>query len=275
MTFLVRAPAPPLDRSIAALWYFHRAPQPFALERVMPTGAAQLIVNLAHDQTRSYDLEARATTASGSILVGPRTTFEIIDSDEQEQVAAAIFRPGGTRAFFATPADELGAADVPLDALWSPAATVCLRERLLAASTPAAALDVLEQALRDAWYDHPRHPAVTAALATFARDPHTARVAEVAGMVGLSAKRFIEAFRRDVGLTPKQFCRVRRFQHALAQAHAAIDVDWADVALSCGYYDQAHFIHDFRAFSGLTPTAYRAGRTAFQNHVPFLQSSEG
>jgi AraC-like DNA-binding protein len=275
MTFLVRAPAPPLDRSIAALWYFRRAPQPFALERVLPTGAAQLIVNLADDQTRSYDLDGRATTASGSVLVGPRTTFEIIDSDEQEHVVAAIFRPGGTRALFAPPADAFGGADVPLDALWGPAMTATLRERLLAAPFPDAALDALELALREAWHDRPRHPAVAAALATFAREPHTTRVAEVAGTVGMSARRFIDAFRRDVGLTPKQFCRVRRFQHAVVQAYAAIDVDWADVALSCGYYDQAHFIHDFRAFSGLTPTGYRAGRTIFHNHVPFLQSPGG
>ena len=41
-----------------------------------------------------------------------------------------------------------------------------------------------------------------------------------------------------------------------------------------GYHDKAHLIHDFRAFSGLTPTAYEARRTAFQNHVTFLQSTE-
>ncbi len=46
-------------------------------------------------------------------------------------------------------------------------------------------------------------------------------------------------------------------------------------ALTSSYYDQAHFIHDFRGFSGLTPGAYRDGRTAFQNHVTFLQSPAG
>ena len=47
---------------------------------------------------------------------------------------------------------------------------------------------------------------------------------------------------------------------------------WIDVALSAGYYDQAHFIRDFQAFSGMTPSAYYAARTAFANHVTFLQS---
>jgi AraC-like DNA-binding protein len=251
---------------------FRRAPQPFALERVLPTGAAQLIINLKDDETRAYDLEGRATTAAAAVLVGPRTTFEIIDSDEQEYVVAAVFRPGGTRAFFPGPAHDSAGRAIDLALLWPPAAVARLRDQLLSAPSPDAALEVLERALLDAWRDHRGHRAVAAALAAFTRGPAVARVRDVADAVGLSPRRFIEAFTNEVGLTPKQFCRVHRFQRALAQAHAEIEVDWAAVALACGYYDQAHFIHDFRAFSGLTPTGYRRARTAFQNHVTFLQS---
>jgi uncharacterized glyoxalase superfamily protein PhnB len=58
----------------------------------------------------------------------------------------------------------------------------------------------------------------------------------------------------------------------VTRVHRGNHVDWPQVALDCGYFDQAHFIHEFRSFSGLTPTAYQAAKTPFQNHVKFLQS---
>jgi AraC-like DNA-binding protein len=72
----------------------------------------------------------------------------------------------------------------------------------------------------------------------------------------VSHKQFIEQFRREVGLTPKLFCRIRRFQEVLGLIHSQKTVNWADVACSCGYFDQAHFVNDFLAFAGLNPSAY-------------------
>src|SRR5262249_20951670 len=116
------------------------------------------------------------------------------------------------------------------------------------------------------------HPAVAFALDTFGRAPRRVSVGRVTDAIGLSAKRFIECFKAQVGFTPKAYCRVLRFQQALAAASKGAAVDWRDVALSAGYYDQAHFIHDFRAFSGMTPNVYLSLRTGYQNHVKFLQS---
>ena len=107
------------------------------------------------------------------------------------------------------------------------------------------------------------------------RDQVVALFDAVTDKVGLSAKRFIERFKSDVGLTPKRYCRIRRFQRAVTLVHQGSEIDWAAVALDCGYFDQAHFIHDFKSFAGLTPTSYQAARTSFQNHVKFLQSDGG
>jgi AraC-like DNA-binding protein len=61
---------------------------------------------------------------------------------------------------------------------------------------------------------------------------------------------------------------VRRFQHALQSIHRNGHIDWIETALDCGYYDQAHFIHDFQKFSGLTPSGYLELATPHLNHVP-------
>jgi AraC-like DNA-binding protein len=114
------------------------------------------------------------------------------------------------------------------------------------------------------------------ALSTFRAQPSVARVREVTDEIALSPKRFIERFKADVGVTPKRYCRLLRFQGVVARAHNAgqTPIEWAALALDCGYFDQAHLIHEFREFSGLAPTAYEAHRTTFQNHVTFLQSPD-
>ncbi len=272
MIYVSRRPAPPLDASVSAVWYFKSAPRPFGFERVLPKGRAQLIVNLKDDRTRTYDEHGGCVEAPGAVVSGLGPRFEIIDTDEQEHVVGVVFRPGGTTGFFRDSAWAMRGRDVSLEALWGVTGTALLREALLAAHTPEAALDVLERALLEARHGRETHAAVTFALARFHRQPEVARVGAVTDALGMSAKRFIERFKAEVGLTPKQYCRLLRFQRAVTTAHADADIDWSDVALACGYFDQAHFIHDFREFSGLTPGAYRSGRTVFPNHVTFLQS---
>ncbi|HVN03907.1 MAG TPA: helix-turn-helix domain-containing protein, partial [Bryobacteraceae bacterium] len=112
------------------------------------------------------------------------------------------------------------------------------------------------------------HPAVVFAVNEFYTAPHMHTIADVTGQIGLSAKRFIQVFHDQVGLTPKLFCRVRRFQRVLRTINQGRTIAWADVAADCGYFDQAHFIRDFRDFSGINPSAYVTQRTEHLNHVP-------
>jgi AraC-like DNA-binding protein len=85
---------------------------------------------------------------------------------------------------------------------------------------------------------------------------------------GCSPRHFIRLFSDEVGLTPKAFCRIRRFQRAVAMLHRAPAADCADVALTCGYYDQSHMIHDFQDIGGLSPASYLSRRAQHMNHVP-------
>jgi hypothetical protein len=169
-----------------------------ALERILPTGAAQLIVNLKEDRTRLYDPARphRCITTAGTILSGVQSGYQIIDTSEQEYVAGVAFRPGGTVAFMRAPADETRDADTPLASLWGRQRIADLREQLLERSNPDAQLDAVESALMDTLQPLGLHPAVGFALRAFTRAPITTNIGAVSDSVGMSAKRFIERFRR-------------------------------------------------------------------------------
>jgi AraC-like DNA-binding protein len=270
MIFRSHVPGPPLSDFVEHMWFGDNYVVPHALERVLPTGDISVIINLYEDRTRIYDSNdpSKCKTLSGTIVVGAYSEFSVIDTAEQRSTMGAVFKPGCAFPFFDLPADELRGTDVSLDMLWGSDAGF-LRERLLAARTPESKFQVFEQGLLGKIVrplDAP-HPAVRFAVGNFRRLPNRA-ISSVTDQVGLSAGRFIQLFSQQVGLTPKVFCRVQRFQRVLRQiARSAECIDWAEVALSCGYFDQAHFIHDFRAFSGINPSLYVANKTQFQNHV--------
>ncbi|MBW3553194.1 MAG: AraC family transcriptional regulator [Gemmatimonadetes bacterium] len=257
MAYRTLVPSSPLSDFVALLWLYDGYARPHPKERLLPTGTVELVIDL-REGTRG---------GGGAVVCGAYSEFFEIGTAAEMSVIGVHFRPGGAFPFFAPPVGELHNLHVPLEDLWGPGA-VDLRERLLAARTPALRLRILERELLiRAIRPLVRHRAVAGALRWF-EGPHARTVAEVSRDTGLSHRRFIELFKAEVGLTPKLFCRVRRFQEVVRIAHARSEIDWARTALACGYFDQAHFIHDFRAFAGLTPSAYLARRTEHMNHVP-------
>ncbi len=168
------------------------------------------------------------------------------------------FKPGGAFPFLGMPADALVDGHVDLEDLWGARAGT-LRERLSAAAKPVDQFRVLEEALLDRLRLCRRHPVVQYALARL--DRAEIGVRDLVRSTQLSHRQFIELFRAEVGMAPKLFTRVRRFERAAAMARRS-PRDWAKLAATCGYFDQSHMIGDFVAFSGLTPVEYGALRCA-------------
>lgn len=274
MSFHARRPRPPLDACVDLLWSVDAPRGPHRLERVLPTGTAQLVVNLASDRINAYDCRSGRCcgTGPGTVLAGPRSTVGIIDGDAQYRIVGACIAAGRLPMLVPVPAHEVAESDVPLDCLWEAPAVERLRDTLLGARSAVARLDVLEAALIDRLHLCRLHPAVACALDTFARHPSVARIDQVVRDSGFSARYLVDRFKAQVGLPPKRFSRVRRFQLAVARAHRGLSEEWAQVALDCGFYDQAHMVNEFRDFSGLPPSAYLDNRTIHQNHVTFVQS---
>lgn len=264
---LARRPGPPLDRFVKFLWYFEDWAPPHSRERRLPSGALELVISLRRDRIRVFDDGLkRERWFDAAVLSGPRSDAVIIDTSVMNTLVGVVFRPGAARAFFRQPASEFRGRHVSLsDALGGAA----LKERLIEARSPVDTLVTLEAWLAEMLRHTTHDPAIAWATREFSLRPHQ-RIADVTGRIGFSARTFIQRFEDVVGLTPKMFCRVQRFQSALRRMHGGADIPLGDLALACGYFDQAHFAHDFREFSGVTPSTYLSLRTPFQNHIPLV-----
>ncbi|RYG11720.1 MAG: AraC family transcriptional regulator [Burkholderiales bacterium] len=274
MSFLSIIPPAPLNVLVETIWDWTAAPQPHRLERIVPVANAGLILNLSEDQTRVYDDEQHCLYFSGATLDGPRTRSHLIDTDEQVAVMGVVFRPGGAATFFRERMDRLANGSVDLDALMGRRACA-LRERLLDTDDARGRLALLQQEL-SRWLGTRAMPAsarpLAHALQALDADPRVAALASVARELGSSPRQLGELFRQQVGMTPKRYLRLRRFHQVVNHVgNGAGDrnrIDWAGIALDCGYHDQAHLAHEFREFSGVTPTAFLRATNYHPHIVP-------
>jgi len=261
-------PPQPLAAFVSCLWYSEGFEGTHQQERLLPNGESGIVIDLREGPVHIYDAgdPHRYESFEPAVFCGARTDCFIIDTSQQQRVIGIQFHPGGAFPFLHMPASELAFGTHALDNIW-PRSTSLLREQLMSAGSVNAMFAILQRELLTR-LSRNLHPAVAFAAKALARPSGDLQVRAVADRVGFSSRRFIELFRQQTGLAPKAFQRVRRFQHVLQSLHRGDPGDWAELALRCGYYDQAHFIHDFRLFSGMTPSAYVAIATPHLNHIP-------
>jgi AraC-like DNA-binding protein len=167
--------------------------------------------------------------------------------------------PLGTyQAILGKPAAEFADRVIALRDLWDPAATQRLEEQLAVAADADSVAIILEAAIagrleRGASLDTRRQLVESAA-----RRLESRKVAAVAKDLGISERHLRRVFREEVGMSPKDFFSLVRFERALEAARRARDSSWSDIAVDAGYYDQAHLIADFRSIAGATPRAFLA-----------------
>jgi AraC-like DNA-binding protein len=256
--YLFHVPRSPLDRYVERFWLVAGGEAP-RQDRILPSGTLELVINLRDDRVR-VDRTARfgrVREYSGIVVSGAYSEAFVVDAAQHAAMMGVHFRPGGAPTVLGVPAGELADAHVNLADLWGESAAGVLREKLCSAPTHEGRFRVLERALLDCLETGPLpHPAVQIALGLFGPDGEGATVREAVRRTGLSHRRLLTLFTAAVGLSPKAFCRILRFQHVHAIARRTGRIDWADLALRCGFHDQSHLANEFRRLCGLTPREY-------------------
>jgi AraC-like DNA-binding protein len=281
LLFRSYVPSPPLDSFIENFWLYQVYASPHLKERILPDGTSKLVFNLQHNELRIYDpwQPDRFARFSGALLSRPSGAPFATDSAEEASVLGVNFKLGGAFPILGPSSSEPGTGHANLDDLWG-AATHELHDQLCSAADSVQRFRILERSLGGRLRRHlPHHPAVISALRALGRPRPGSRTREVARHVGLSERHFIRLFTAQIGVRPKLFSRVRRFQCALTFIRRHARADWSQVSAECGYFDQSHMIRDFIAFSGLSPAAYVAqhqglvqqGVRIKPNHLPLVE----
>ncbi len=270
MIFRAHIPRSPLDQFIEALIYFERVEQAHTVDRFLPNGDTEILIDFHDTQQFIYDNNTlKEIQACNHVWTsGVRTEPITIPSGNGAAMMVISFKKGMAGPFFPFPMQEISDSVVDADLVWGGDFGL-LRERLLETKDIDDRFRIVEDFLTDKFGSKLNlNRCVAFAVREMSERPDRLSIGRMNEKIGYSKKHFAAMFRKQVGVTPKAYLNIMRFQKAVRTIDDANEIDWSEVALTCGFYDQAHFIHDFKSFSGFTPEQYSRIQTNYQNYVP-------
>lgn len=235
---------------------------------ILPDGAIELILNLGDPQKLcARDDCTRHTVFRNSWISGERIEPIVVDESGYVHLIGVRLRAGGAWPFLGIPLREFTGQVVEMEQVLG-SEIRNLRDRLGEGRDDTARFDLLESWLLERLRTQmPPTRSVSYALGVIGSGADGLRIGKLADEIGISHKHFLREFDRCVGLTPKLFARLCAFQRVIQLVGQHSEVDWSGTAAKCGYYDQAHLIREFHAFSGLTPANYLTKRGPFLNYI--------
>lgn len=255
---------PPTRELAHCAWCMEASHCTASVEAALPDGAINLYLNLGNGGRRlfqSWETDA-AVSPRAAWVVGPRSRTILVAKEVRNcNIVGIRLHPGMAQVVLGVRADQLAEHLVDLDACWGRSRVERLRDRL--ASTPSHAIRfaIVEQELRLITAQrHTRHHTWRRAIHHACLRSAAETVRELSAAAGLTSRATIAYFREHVGLTPKAFLRVARLRRVIRAIHSGRCTPWTQVALDAGYFDQAHFIHDFRRLTGFSPAEYELRR---------------
>ncbi|MFT3825169.1 MAG: helix-turn-helix transcriptional regulator [Chitinophagaceae bacterium] len=188
---------------------------------------------------------------------GLRRSVRLISYNADSAALIVLFTETGISAFFKEPLHELFEQSISLDHVLRQSEVQMIEERLADTGTNAERIKIVERFLLSKLIRNDADKLVQSAVADIYANNGMLKIKELSEKLYISQDAFEKRFRKTIGTSPKQFASIIRLK-SITQKAAPTSL--LDVAIENGYYDQAHFIKDFKLFTGLTPREfYRSG----------------
>lgn len=270
MIYQAHIPKFPLNQFIDVFIFFERVEHAHTVDRFLPNGDTEILIDFHDTPQFIYDNNTlKEIQACHHVWAsGLRTEPITIPSGNGSAMMVISFKKGMAAPFFPFPMAEIRDSVVDADLVWG-SDFGDLRETLLETKDIGQRFVMVEHFLLTKFRSKLNlNPCVAFAVGEMTERPDRLSIARMNEKIGYSQKHFAEMFRKQIGVTPKSYLKIMRFQKAVKTIDAAVQFDWGEIALDCGFYDQAHFINDFKHFSGFTPEQYSKIHTNYQNYIP-------
>lgn len=257
MIFETHSLRAPFDGLIESIFHYKGFQPDHSIERVVPTGHVFVIFELDGIERHTYDNDTLQVIENfrGSWVSGIHRNYISISAHQDSEMFVIQFKAFGAHPFLRQPMDQLADKVTPGNNLLGGSFPE-FRERLLAAPTSADKF-----ALTDAWLESnydveliTPEPIINVVKGLQAQP--ASKLNEIICQYTGTQKHLISQFRKYIGITPKHYQRVLRFNDVFVQMQNDQFLSWSDIAHRCGYSDQSHFIREFKNYSGFNPESY-------------------
>jgi AraC-like DNA-binding protein len=256
---LLEMPAhPDLKPYVGALYYVNVSISGDSPERrciLLPHANVDLIINLGGPFSMERAGQINSVTSLAT-LHGPHPDATQIRRHGALSLLGVRLKLGVAAGFLNFPVKEISGRFISAESFW-PNVQSELIEPVLAAENLRTKIQVFEKALARFFSKiRKTDSALRKAVKLVAQHEGDVEVAEIARQLKISRQTVKHKFDHAVGLSPKQFGKLRRFQSLLRNLSSNQDLGWSDLATKCGYYDQAHLIREFNSFTGFSPEKF-------------------
>ena len=258
MNYLERAPSPHLVDYVKCYWSIED-PGTFAgePEAIVPDGCFEIIFDLA-DRFKRLSFGEGEKLQPITIVAGQLRRSILIQPTGRIKLFGTRFQPAGAFPFFDFSLSELTDSTEEIDSIWGTEGRE-LEDRICEARTFDARVAIIEIALTRRLLAKERaNTSAIAAAGMIVKAVGGVSIRSVAQAVGVSERTLEREFKSKIGVSPKLFARIIRFQTLLKAVESDDSTSLLDHALDLGYFDQAHMTNEFREFAGKSPTAYTA-----------------
>ncbi|MEO0565280.1 MAG: helix-turn-helix domain-containing protein [Chloroflexota bacterium] len=257
MDYQVYEPHPDLASLVKCYWTLEvPAAEARQRQRIIPDGCLEMAFIFGEDIKR-YTSDDKFVLQPRAMVLGQITEPFYIEPTGYVNCFATRFYPYGLANFISTPIRELADKDTPLADLFDETSATNLHQNMRAADDAAARIDIVEAFLFEKLKDPVAidHIVKTTIDMMFSTGGNVS-IKDMLKHDRAKRRQLERKFTAQVGISPKQLCRVIRLQAALNIMLHQPSESLSQVAYSSDYYDQAHFTKDFKGFTGMTPKEF-------------------